>query len=54
MLQPYLLQQAAKLACSAADIFAELNLPATTEQPRLANVLPDSVRHRPPYPGDSY
>ena len=35
-----LIQEGAKLVCSAADILAELNLPATTEQPRLADVLP--------------
>lgn len=35
-----LIQEGAKLVCSAEDILVELNLPATVDQPRLAEVLP--------------
>ena len=35
-----LIQEGAKLVCTAEDILAELNLPATIEQPRLADILP--------------
>lgn len=35
-----LIQEGAKLVTSAEDILAELNLPGTVDQPRLADVLP--------------